>query len=40
MTRNIIIEDHGNRHYMADITAIQQQFRDLRLIGELIILKE
>jgi len=29
------VKDHGNRHYVINITAAQQQPRDLRPAGEL-----
>ena len=35
VTESIIAEDYGDRHYVTDITAAQQQLRDLRPVGEL-----
>src|SRR6266540_1250726 len=35
VTESITAEDHGDRHYVTDITAMQQQPRDLGLAEEL-----
>ncbi len=35
MTESITAEDHGDRHYVTDITAAQQQPRDLEPAGKL-----
>ena len=35
VTESITAEDHDDRHHMTDITAVQQQFGDLRPAGEL-----
>ena len=35
MTGIITAEDHGNRHYVTDITVTQQQPGDLKLAGKL-----
>ncbi len=35
VTGIITVKDHGNRHYVINITAAQQQPRDLRPAGEL-----
>jgi len=35
MTGNITAEDHSNRHYVTDTTAVQQQLEDPEPAGEL-----
>ncbi len=38
MTENITMKDHSDGHYVTSITAVQQQFEDLRPIREFNIL--